>query len=69
MFNDKNKLRSSSKIDNNSFNITDFYQNSLFPNGIYNEELYSSFANSELMGQINNNFKDFLSNNMIAIVI
>ena len=69
--NDNNKLRSSSKIDNtneNNLRKSSFCQNSPFPNGIYNEELYSYFTNAELK-EDNNVFKDFLNNNMISIYI
>ena len=71
LLNDKNKLKLHTKNDNNnSLNIQNFFQISSFPNGIYNEELYSSFSNAEIMGQNNNNkFKDFFYNNMIAIYI
>ena len=65
-----NEENNNNKLKNNSL---------LFPNGIYNEELYSYFIKAELLEnnmdinksqKINyNNFKDFYNNNLIAIYI
>ena len=87
LFPGENKFKTQSK-DNNSVRRSSIWNNSLFPNGIYNEELYSYFAKAELKEKdqiedstnknnslineqkINYNaFKDFLTNNMIAIYI
>ena len=70
LFDNNIKLRLSSKDINerDSLRKSSFCLNSLFPNGIYNEELYSYFSNAEL-GEQNNNFKDFFNNNLISIYI
>ena len=80
-----NKAKSSSNNNDSRTSIrkSKIYFNPIFTNGIYNEELYSYFVNAELMDQIDisklisrkhqninyNIFKEFLSNNMIAIYI
>ena len=70
LFDNNIKLRLSSKDinDRDSLRKSSFCLNSLFPNGICDEELYSFFSNAELKEQ-NNNFKDFLNNNIISIYI
>ena len=79
-----NKLKSALKIDNkNDIIALNFSKNSLFPNGIYNEQLYSYFSNAEIKDQIDisesninidtvinyNTFKEFHTNNIISIYI
>ena len=53
LFPGENKFKTQSK-DNNSVRRSSIWNNSLFPNGIYNEELYSYFVNAELKEQLDN---------------
>ena len=83
LFNVINNKSKSSNDSRNSIRKSSFCRNSFFPNGIYNEELYSYFVDAELKDEIDisklrnkkaqninyNIFKEFLTNNMIAIYI